>query len=255
MFLCLALHGKDGAGITVAISTISKETGYSETTVGSALSKLTEMGYLETAARFDEDGRQTSNAYSLRGFLPQDQKLGGGGSKTDTHQGVLKVTPKYIPLEVECPVSNETAAEPAQADPEPSPPLVDPTPVVGETKAKRRKTGVLPDKRSVPADSPSSGQAASRAMFAALAEVCRVNVQIKRGQLQQTERRLRAIGATPEEVRRLYGQGSVWYKMHWKGKKGEPPGIEDVCTWWEQAHGGQTVEATNGKTSRWAEGS
>ena len=103
------------------------------------------------------------------------------------------------------------------------------------------ESAVLLEKIREPAE-PRAAVSESRAMFAALRDVCRVNGSIKRGQLNQAAKRLRGADVTADEVRALYGEGGIWYREHWKGKRNEPPGIEDVCTWIEQA---REAEAMN----------
>lgn len=79
-------------------------------------------------------------------------------------------------------------------------------------------------------------QLESRAMFAALAEVCEINWRITtedgasgRGALNQHEKQLREAGFKPSDVRAFR---AWWDKENWRGQKGQAPTPAQVRQFW-----------------------
>jgi hypothetical protein len=83
-----------------------------------------------------------------------------------------------------------------------------------------------------------------------VAEVCHINSRAKtnRVRIQTVVSDLREVGATPEQVREHFGQGSWWYTDFWIGKeKGSPPTMGQLVEYWGRWNGKdpQQSEAPN----------
>ena len=87
--------------------------------------------------------------------------------------------------------------------------------------------------QNMPAGAGPPVKASSRSMFTALADVCRYDMKLitgaQRGQLNQTEKRLREAGVVPRDLTDF----DSWWKAHdWRGKKGEAPRPSQVREEW-----------------------
>jgi hypothetical protein len=80
---------------------------------------------------------------------------------------------------------------------------------------------------------PTAEQQASRAMFTALASTCEYDLNTitakQRGQLNQSEKKLRKASANPGDVLEF---AEWWEENDWRGKKGEDPKPSQVCEEW-----------------------
>ena len=72
-----------------------------------------------------------------------------------------------------------------------------------------------------------------KAIFSALAKVCAINWSIatekQKGQLNQTEKKLRPARASPQDIQAF---GKYWYAVDWRGKKGDAPRPAQVREEW-----------------------
>lgn len=146
--------------------------------------------------------------------------------------------PDPIPDPMPEPASEEPlSTAPAQA-PAPTPP----------TPKPRRKSQKKPE--------PTEKQQASRSMFAALAEVCQIDLTVltdaQRGALNQSERKLRSAGASPDDV----GEFAEWWPIcDWRGQRGQAPRPHQVRETWGQFvkwrdNGKPRPYTRNGKVSK-----
>jgi len=73
----------------------------------------------------------------------------------------------------------------------------------------------------------------SQAMFSALADVTKTDLALitgkDRGALNQAEKKMRDNGYTPQDVEAF---GRWWYANDWRGKKGDPPTLQQVRSEW-----------------------
>lgn len=87
--------------------------------------------------------------------------------------------------------------------------------------------------RSFREDSPKA--ALSRQMFSALADLIKYDLDMlgekQRGQLNQAEKRMREKGYMPTDIDAFR---EWWYANDWRGKKNQPPGLEDMRQTWKQ---------------------
>jgi len=108
---------------------------------------------------------------------------------------------------------------------------------LGSTSKIKDRGGVNPSGGPVPSslngngtqEDPKSKRKAAQEMFAAVAQVCEIDIQVmtddQRGQLNQTEKILREAGITPADL----SDFGVWFSLQdWRGKKGQAPGPADV---------------------------
>lgn len=75
---------------------------------------------------------------------------------------------------------------------------------------------------------------------AALAEVCRMDLNMNRPQLL---REAKLLQKEPAEIRRLYGPGGAWYTSDFRGKIGSPPTPAQVRQTWNKLATTQTASA------------
>jgi predicted transcriptional regulator len=84
------------------------------------------------------------------------------------------------------------------------------------------------------------------AQVEALAEVCKMDLKMNKGPLM---REAKMLDKSPEDIRRLYGAGGPWYRVDWRGKKGECPTPSLIRGTWvaleEAARKSGKVSATN----------
>lgn len=66
----------------------------------------------------------------------------------------------------------------------------------------------------------------------ALAEVCRMELELNRPALFAEAKRLVSGGVTAEDIRQHYGPGGWWQTSYWKGQRGEPPILGEVRKFW-----------------------
>lgn len=72
---------------------------------------------------------------------------------------------------------------------------------------------------------PEKSLSPSQKMFTVLAEVCRCNIKLMRGQLNKAEKELREAGVTPETIKAF---GKWWYGNDFRGKQDQPPTLKQV---------------------------
>jgi len=118
---------------------------------------------------------------------------------------------------------------------EEGPPPGEEGPSPGETKKEPERSNQKgKPNNTIKETSPSpSPRQASQAMFSALAQTCQIDLTLmtseQRGQLNQSEKRLRKAGILPED---LQGFGQWWFANDWRGKKGQPPTPAQVRSEW-----------------------
>lgn len=76
--------------------------------------------------------------------------------------------------------------------------------------------------------SPKQGEHAK--LFDALALVTGLDYKIRRnaGMIARTAKELNEAGRTAEEVISTYSRGCAWYSQDWRGKKNQPPTLQQV---------------------------
>jgi DNA-binding Lrp family transcriptional regulator len=74
-----------------------------------------------------------------------------------------------------------------------------------------------------------------QSMVGALAKAMNGNSRLMGARLGRLASTLLKEGATPEKVLEMYGApSSWWYRYHWKGEKGQPPGERDIRQTWDR---------------------
>lgn len=88
-------------------------------------------------------------------------------------------------------------------------------------------------------------------MFESIARICQIDLKLctktQRLQVAQTSKALRKAGKTPEDVPKVE---TWWYRVDWRGKKGEPPRPAQLQEVWSRA---TTQPYTNGHQPNSAE--
>lgn len=167
-------------------------------------------------------GTGIKSSATLRNSIKELLKLGYikqvKGDKWDAASYALDTA---LEIEVE-PTSESKAGPTLENEAEPTLESEDTKQRNGETKENKEETKESP-------------QAAARAMFSALARVCKFNLKTMTGKQRlscnQSEKLLRKAGATPEL---LDAFSEWWYTHDWRGKKKEPPRPEQVRETWGQ---------------------
>lgn len=208
----------------VSLAEIKDGTGIeSVTTVNKAVTELENRGYI-TIQRGPQKRR--ANIYTLNTNFGLDITI----SKNDTveHETVSKndiVEPKTIS-------KNDTVYK-AEVETVSKNDIVEP-----QTISKNDNTKEHIKEQYKSAESPgknSNGSNESRNMFAALADLCKIDLSLvtsdTRGKLNQTEKKLRQAGITPEELKRF---DTWWYANDWRGKQGQAPTPAQVRELWGQ---------------------
>jgi len=133
VYLCLALHCGEDMHAWPSIKTVAEETGYSEQAVKASLKELAKLGLVEIAARYLDDGSQSSNNYGIKGFIT----MGEGGGKSVYP---APVSQKYPPQGYEIPPKEEPLEEePSEdmADADAPPPIPSPGEMLGRKDKDR----------------------------------------------------------------------------------------------------------------------
>jgi hypothetical protein len=65
----------------------------------------------------------------------------------------------------------------------------------------------------------------------AIADVCFMDIKLNKGMLL---REAKLLDKSPEDIFRLYGAGSPWYRQDWRGKKGENPTPALIRATWKE---------------------
>lgn len=86
-------------------------------------------------------------------------------------------------------------------------------------------------------------------MFSAVAAACQINWRLctegQRGALNQTESKLREVGAIPDDIKQFY----KWWCVHdWRGQKGEPPEPHQIREEWGRFEEWQDNQNGTGKS-------
>lgn len=213
--------------------------------INRGIEALVKAGLLSIEPRFRENGSQTSNLYTLLAVTIPEKDTGAGVQK-DTPPRVQKHPPLNNP--------NLTSLNEKEDQTGPQKGLLAPSGApISEPDMPPEQPGIItqPEDPAIPvnsrrgraAKSPDDGRQqngakARAALFSAIAEVCHVDCNLKRGQINQLVKRLGTaqIPANANEVRRLYGPGSVWYQdWNYRARNNAPPSIEDIATVLEQA--------------------
>jgi len=86
-----------------------------------------------------------------------------------------------------------------------------------------------PKKEKKPGDNPTTFEVA-----VALAEVCVIDFEMNKGRMLKEAK---SLGHTPAEIKHLFGPGSVWYTVDFRGKQGSPPSPSQVRSEWKKLSG------------------
>jgi hypothetical protein len=96
----------------------------------------------------------------------------------------------------------------------------------------------------------------AREMFGVLADLCKYDLALitekERGQLNQTEKKMRENGITPSTLKAF---SDWWYDHDWRGQKSQPPTLSDIRETWGrfrdyQKNGSANGGANNGQNQR-----
>lgn len=85
------------------------------------------------------------------------------------------------------------------------------------------------NKKTLPADSSSNNH---YPLVKAIVEVTGVDLALNRGKLFAMAKHLDKAGVTAEQVHTEYGEGGKWYRLDWRGQKGQKPTPEQVVAMW-----------------------
>lgn len=69
-------------------------------------------------------------------------------------------------------------------------------------------------------------------LVSAIADVTSVDIELNRSKLFGIAKRLADAGVTEKQIRAEYGPGGKWYRLDWRGKKGQKPTPEQVVATW-----------------------
>jgi hypothetical protein len=116
--------------------------------------------------------------------------------------------------------------------------------ITPQTTAKTTPKKDMPDAGA--SGTPARSLTPSQLLFGALAETCQIDTRIateaQRGELNQTEKKLRETGVRPEHLNGFY----EWWSAHdWRGVKGQPPTPSQVREVWLQYVAYQKKRALN----------
>lgn len=188
-----------------------------------AINELTGFGLIRVQQRARSDGGNTTNHFHLtprsewnlpgRGGDPQsppsDLKSPGGDPQSPkgttreqyTREGEQEETAASRPA------AQDELALAAPSGSTPSSPRTE-----KKARAKKAKpTALAPDAKNY-----------HREMFAALAALCKVDTNIKRGQLNAAAKTLLGAGYKPDDLDKF---SRWWYSQDFRGQQGKPPAI------------------------------
>jgi hypothetical protein len=216
----IAMHANsDTQAAYPSYNTIADMIGCSRNKVIDTIKQLKELGMLAVSVRFTEDGDRDSNLLTL---LNKD--VWGGDSDLSLHAGGPQ---DALPSPQDAPPThsqhNGLVHEMDQGSPQDAPKQDSPNKT--NKRMKKKANSKQPDISSAAIPAPDSPKepTPAQAMFGALADVCRVDLKLmtdkQRGELNQTEKRLRDSDIIPGE---LLGFAEYWYECDWRGKESPP---------------------------------
>ncbi len=226
--LCCYVNPENGTAFPSQLR-MAEDLGISEREVRRCLDDLISLGWIQKARRREVDPEFKGHSRALIYTVFQSP---GKVAKRPTghHSPVGQEQPDTSVLCNRSPMSEEhTKEHTSREDPPPS-----------ENQTTENYT-------------PPSGKEIS-ALVDAVAAVCHINprAKINRQRIQDVEKDLRELGATPDQVIENYTfPDGWWYTTHWIGRdKGSPPAMSQLVETWGQWNGSYPPQES-GEAPRW----
>lgn len=220
ILLCLADHANDDGVCWPSIARIARRSRIDRSNVMDHIKALVKDGYLKIERR-----NGTSNVYTVSVKRGSGGVTTSGGSTTPTSGGSTTGVVAVAPPES----SSNRNLEPSKDLPS----LLFTQPDVSEQAPLT--TSASSGKKEPKQEQPASGVlcqpdvpgSSHKEMFAALADLCKVDPNLVNGRLGAHVKSLRKAGYTVADLERF---GQWWYANDFRGKRGEPPALGVVLT-------------------------
>lgn len=197
IMLSLADHANDrGEKIFPSIARQAWKTGYSERQVGRILKELRDVGILIIVKK----------AYRGR---PTEYKI-------DWSKAKKKEKFRYANLDTLS--ENGVTSEDSSKD-------------ISKNKgdiAMSDKPSLIKPSLNEPSENKRFTNNIKKAMVSALSQVTGMDESLNYGRLAKDAKALHKAGYSATDISNVFGKKSVWYKKHWKGRKGDKPTTGDI---------------------------